>query len=145
VSDKVHIAPVWRDRADSILATRLEEGYAEQLWGRRLGERTFELCCIPLFAYDLALGDVVETDDSFDVLRVVEPSGRFVFRAWFTEAPERAEPVVAELSNLGCLVEQGSQHLYAIDAESRTLAEAAAACLAKEERTSGVLYETGRA
>jgi hypothetical protein len=37
----------------------------EQLWARQVGDRHFELCCIPYFVYDLALGDVVEIDADY--------------------------------------------------------------------------------
>jgi hypothetical protein len=77
----VHEGPVWRDRANFIVGAPLsEEGRAEQLWARQLGGERFEICCIPFFVYDLALGDVVETDAAQNIVRVVEPSGRFVFR-----------------------------------------------------------------
>jgi hypothetical protein len=39
-----------------------EEDRDEQLWARQVGDRRFEICCIPFFVYDMALGDVVETD-----------------------------------------------------------------------------------
>lgn len=38
-----------------------EDNY-EQLWTKRVGEDRFEVCCIPFFAYDLALGDIVRAD-----------------------------------------------------------------------------------
>lgn len=34
----------------------------EQLWTERVGADRFELCCIPFFAYDMALGDVVRAE-----------------------------------------------------------------------------------
>lgn len=44
------------------------------------------MCCIPFFVYDVALGDVVATspegDGKYIVEKVVQPSGRFVFRVW---------------------------------------------------------------
>src|SRR3954453_9406655 len=70
--DAVHAAPVWRERADFVIGARLpEEGRAEQLWARRIEGRHFEVCCIPFFLYDVALGDVVETDADYDLERVV--------------------------------------------------------------------------
>jgi hypothetical protein len=57
--------------------------------------------------YDLALGDVVSTNSSGDnehaVDRVLQPSGRFVFRVWFEKATDQA-PIVSALVDLGALV-----------------------------------------
>ena len=47
----------------------------EQLWARRVDDEHHEICCIPFFVYDLALGDTVEVDADHLVTRVVEPSG----------------------------------------------------------------------
>jgi hypothetical protein len=41
------------------------------LWARQVGDRRFEICCIPFFLYDVALGDVVETDENYSLVRVV--------------------------------------------------------------------------
>ena len=62
--EAVHSDPVWRDRSNFIIATPIEPGEAgvtaERLWARRVDDRHYQLCCIPFFAYDLALGDVIE-------------------------------------------------------------------------------------
>jgi hypothetical protein len=98
----VHEGPVWRDRANFIVGAPLsEEGRAEQLWARQLGGERFEICCIPFFVYDLALGDVVETDAAQNIVRVVEPSGRFVFRIWFGETFHSRQKVADELEERG--------------------------------------------
>lgn len=58
----VHREPVWRDRANFVVNAPLpEEGRYEQLWSRQLSDDCFEVCCIPFFLYDVALGDVVQT------------------------------------------------------------------------------------
>jgi hypothetical protein len=94
--DAVHYDPVWREQADFIIGAPLpEQGRAEQLWARQLGEPLlFEICCIPFFLYDVALGGVVQTDASYELACVAEPSGRFVFRAWFGDSfhPVRRSP-----------------------------------------------------
>jgi hypothetical protein len=143
--DAVHEAPVWRERANFIIGAPLpEEGRAEQLWARQLGDERFEICCIPFFVYDLALGDVVETDANHDVVRVVERSGRFVFRVWFGEAFHPRQEVADELAELGALLEWSSANLLAVDAADETHAEALAAYLAEQERAGRLMYETGR-
>ena len=80
----IHENPVWRDESDFIIRAYLEENKGrnewEQLWAKRLDDRRFSLCCIPFFAYNLALGDEVETDGSYVVEGVVRPSGQFTWR-----------------------------------------------------------------
>jgi hypothetical protein len=54
----VHLAPVWRERANCLIFANIAEGGLpkrwEQLWARRVGDARFVLCCIPFFAYDRA-------------------------------------------------------------------------------------------
>jgi hypothetical protein len=143
--DATHEAPVWRDRADFIIGAPLpEEGRAEQLWARRLGDLRFEICCIPFFLYDLALGDVVETNAAHDVVRVVEQSGRFVFRVWFGETSQPRQAVADELTGLGALLEWSSPNLLAVDAADEAHAQVVADYLAGQEHAGRVMYETGR-
>jgi hypothetical protein len=104
--EAVHEAPVWRERADFVIGAQLpEEGRAEQLWARRLEGQQFEICCIPFFLYDVALGDVVETDAAYDLTRVMEPSGRLVFRIWFGDSFHPRQAVADELTKRGALIE----------------------------------------
>jgi hypothetical protein len=103
-----HQDPVWRDRADFLIAADIsansDSAQWEQLWARRINEATFEIFCIPFFVYDLALGDVVSTESSGDnehvVDSVLQPSGRFVFRVWFENATDQA-PIVSALVDIG--------------------------------------------
>src|ERR1700730_12453306 len=87
----VHKDPIWREKSNFIITAELPEKDSsrqfEQLFARQLTEETFEICCIPFFLYDIALGDVVVTsprgDRRYMVKDVLEPSGRYVFRVWF--------------------------------------------------------------
>lgn len=84
----VHREPVWQARADFLVHCDLSHdgmpGRREQLWCRKISESTLEICCIPFFAYGLALGDCVEFRASRDgdllVGRVTRPSGHWVLR-----------------------------------------------------------------
>ena len=120
--DTVHPEPVWRERANFIVGACLpEQGRTEQLWARQLDEHRFELCCIPFFLYGVALGDIVAADANYGVQRVLQPSGRYVFRAWFGESslsqPAR-QRIAGDLTELGALLEWSSGNLLAIDAEN---------------------------
>jgi hypothetical protein len=143
--DAVHLAPVWRDRANFVIGAPLPEpGRAEQLWTRQVGDQRFEICCIPFFLFDVALGDIVETDAGYDLVRVVEPSGRFVFRVWFGGSFHPREAVAEELSELGALLEWSSANLLAVDAADADHAQVIADYLAEQQRAGRLMYETGR-
>ena len=143
--DAVHDAPVWRDRADFVIGAPLpEEERAEQLWARQVGDQRFEICCIPFFLYDVALGDVVETDSNYDLARVVERSGRFVFRVWFGKAFHPRQEVADELTELGALLEWSSANLLAVDAAGEANAQRIADYLAEQEGAGRLMFETGR-
>ena len=78
-----HSEPIWRDQANYLLMAEID-GDLEQLWVRKITETTFMICCVPLFIYNVALGDIVEAVDN-QVTRVVEPSGRYVLRVWLPD------------------------------------------------------------
>lgn len=149
----VHTEPVWRERSNFIINAELEEGDLprrfEQLWVRKLGEDRFEICCIPFFLFDVALGDVVKTapkgDRKYLLDRVVEPSGRYVFRVWFGESFHPSDYKVAEqLAALGALLEWSSVTLLAVDATDGAHAQKVADFLYEREQLGQLLYETGK-
>jgi uncharacterized protein DUF4265 len=144
-TEAVHPDPVWRDRANFTIGAALpEEGRTEQLWARQIGDQRFEICCIPFFVYDIALGDVVETDSRLTVVRVVERSGRYVFRAWFGESFHPREEIAERLHAMGALLEWSSANLLAVDAPDGSHAQVIADFLAEEERAGRLMFETGR-
>lgn len=143
--DVQHPTPVWRERADFVIGAQLPEaGRAEQLWARQLGSTSFEVCCVPFFVYDVALGDVVETDDAYNFVRVTTASGRFVFRVWFGSTSYPREPVAGDLAKAGALLEWSSDNLLAVDAADRESAAVIAAYLSAQERKGRLVYENGR-
>lgn len=146
--EATHSSPVWRDRANFIIGTPLSgsnnEVDSEQLWARRIGERSFEICCIPFFAYDLALGDVVETDAEYSISRRITPSGRFVFRVFFESDDSLAEATASALVGLGVLIEWSSPRLLALDCANEASANVVANFLQEREDRGLLLYETGR-
>lgn len=146
--EAVHRDPIWRDRSDFIIATEIDPGSTgiatEQLWARKVDETHFQLCCIPFFAYGLALGDVVEVDADYLVRRVSEPSGRSVFRVHLDRANvELRDELVFGLAERGALVEWSSMSMFAVDAGDAMCARELADYLAAEERKGRLVFETG--
>lgn len=146
----VHPEPVWRDRSNFIINAPLPEpGRFEQLWCRQVTDNSFEVCCIPFFLYDVALGDVVETRDDADrqyvMSRVVEPSGRYVFRVHF-ERPmlQNRGDTVVRLNKMGALLEWSSPSLLAVDARDAAHGQGIAEFLAERETEGQLIYETGK-
>jgi Domain of unknown function (DUF4265) len=147
-----HLEPVWRDRSNFIIAADISsQGTAaayEQLWVRQLSGNQFELCCIPFFLCDVALGDLVETEVSgprqYVISRVVTPSGRFVFRVWFGESFQPRDEVAIALEDLGALLEWSSPNLLAVDARDAAHGQVIADFLADRESKGQLVYETGK-
>lgn len=148
VREAVHSDPVWRDRADFIIAASIDPGSTgittEQLWARRLDDERLELCCIPFFAYDLALGDTVEVDTEHLVTRVVEPSGRYVFRVHFARPDQPRDEVMEQLDGMDVLAEWSSDSLVALDARDEAHAQQVADVLQEREDRGHLVFETGR-
>lgn len=147
--EAVHRDPIWRDRSDFIIATKIEPGdteiTTEQLWARKVDAYHFELCCIPFFAYDLALGDVVEVEADYLVRRVTRPSGRYVFRVHFDPLNYGyRDEVVMGLTEHGALVEWSSPSMFAVDARDAAHGQGVAGFLSKHEQESHLIYETGK-
>lgn len=145
----VHADPIWRDRADFIVHAPLPEAdRLEQLWCRQLGDDTFEVCCIPFFLYDMALGDTVRTSPEqgreYVVMSVLECSGRFVFRVYFSQTMRaHREAVVADLRTMGALLEWSSPSLLAVDAEDAHHGQRVADYPWEQEKCGCLVYETG--
>jgi hypothetical protein len=86
----------------------------------------------------------VEVDASYDIVGVVERSGRVVFRIWFGEAFHPRQEIADALSDIGALMEWSSTNLLALDAADQTHAENIAYYLAGQEKSGHLVYETGR-
>lgn len=118
------------------------------MWAKQLSADRFEICCIPFFLFDVALGDVVETspqgERKYVLHRVVESSGRYVFRVWFGESFHPRDEVAEQLGDLGALLEWSSVNLLAIDAADEARAQEVADFLYNREQLGQLLYETGK-
>jgi hypothetical protein len=150
----LHTHPVWRDRADSVIYVKDADPsvpgryYLEQLWARRLEDNHFEICCIPLYVYGLALGDVVAARPEKSQLEIayefIKPSGQYTLRVWFGDSsdPQAQEEVPRELEQLGCLLEWGRKHLLAVSVTEHQEREVRR-LLDQRESLGHLDYETG--
>ncbi|MDX3004419.1 DUF4265 domain-containing protein [Kribbella solani] len=155
MSGAVHGRPVWRGRANFIVQAPVGDSSGfqfEQLWARRDdASGLYEVCCIPFFVYDLALGDMVSVRrDGVDVYtldQVERPSGHMTFRVYFGDA---ADPVSSQSAVLQALlkapvlVERYSENLVAVDISADDSPQKLADYLAAEEGQGNLTYETGR-
>jgi hypothetical protein len=148
----VHQDPVWREHSNFVINAYLPETDQtrefEQLFARQISDDRFELCCIPFFLFDMALGDIVRTAPTggrqYVVTEVETPSGRYVFRAWFGESSYPRTEIEETLKAMGCLVEWSSRNLLAVDATDDAHAQTVADFLADQQKARHLLYETGR-
>ena len=146
----VHDEPAWRERANFIVHAALpEQRRYEQLWCRQVSDDTFEVCCIPFFLYDVALGDLVQTapqaEREYVVAGVLRRSGRYVFRVYFAGPMlGHRESAVDQLTTMGSLLEWSSPSLLAVDARDATHAQEIATYLTERESQGHLVYETGR-
>jgi hypothetical protein len=79
-----HATPAWGSKADFIIRVDLTpfgmSARSEQLWARKDGHTTFEVCCVPFFTYGISLGDRVETDAEYNVQTVSQKGGHRTLR-----------------------------------------------------------------
>lgn len=101
-----HPNPIERPVPSFMLRAAIDDvggggGNFEQLWTKRVGDDRFQLSCIPFFAYDMALGDVVRADEAsgYVVQGVVERSGNGVVRV-AVKRPQDVDAVHRRLHDL---------------------------------------------
>jgi hypothetical protein len=87
----VHESPVGRASQNYIAMADLRpfgfRDLLEQLWLTSLGEKKYQVACIPFRVYGMALNDIVELDAAArHVKSVVGRSGHRVFRVFFAPA-----------------------------------------------------------
>ena len=129
-----HDFPVWREKANFILAVRLgdpdipKEWKWEQIWAKKVNENLFEICCIPFFAYGLALGYLINTktldEKQYVINEIVKKSEHITYRIWFINT-DNWNTIIDDITNLGCLVEARweKSKLIAVDAPNFEIKE----------------------
>lgn len=149
----LHRDPVWRERANFIVNAPIEESSAvhtEQLWTRHdPATQLYEICCIPFFIYDLALGDMVAVraakDGSYAFDRVVTSSRHVTFRVYFGQAGPRLQAdVMMDLAKAPIRMERFSENVVALDIEEKDSPQRLSDYLAQAQGEGKLIYETGR-
>lgn len=150
----VHQNPAWREQANFIITaklhdkTELSDWKWEQLWARQLTSNQFQICCIPFFTYNLALGDVVETfpeeNKHYVIQKITKHSDHQTFRIWLHNM-DIHEEILKEITTLGCLTELQIPNgkLIAIDTDSRQQADGLIQILELREEQGDLIYENG--
>ncbi|MCW2742235.1 MAG: hypothetical protein JWR45_2657 [Blastococcus sp.] len=124
----------------------------EGLLARSPAEGRAVIAAVPVFAYDLNLGDQVEVVTSAEgplvAVRPLQDAGRYTFRVWFPDWPdleqdERWKGLQVELEPFGCWFDVYSPRLVAVSADPDE-ARAVTDVLDAGERAGRFIYETGR-
>lgn len=144
----------------------------EGLLGRRIGYDRAVVAGIPVFSYDLNLGDEVElleAEGSLVATGLLTQSGNHTYRVWFDERkqedqagskvpsiPEQRDGMVderwvderwlelqREMEQFGCWFDVYNPHLIAVSARAEQ-ASAVAGFLSEGERAHRFGYEMGR-
>jgi hypothetical protein len=156
----MHRTPVWGHRVDSAVYAPVDlDGLRAETWevlpARAVADDVVEVCSIPLFVYDVNLGDQVaviarDIDGSGDRVAcfhgVVRKGGHWTFRVDLGETanPPLAEELERHLGRSGCLFEWWDPTLCAIDVPDSARAQEVADHLLALERRGRLEYETGR-
>ena len=136
------------DRANETVWSGLEEDDAwEGLLAIR-GDLSARICSVPVFAYDLHLGDevqlVLSAENAPVITAVLRPSGNWTFRARL-EGEECDDPwlgLLHDLKDFDCVFDVYSPRLVAVSA-SASGASAVSGLLASRESAGELAYETG--
>lgn len=117
-----HKVPAWRQKADFIIRADLANhgmpGRSEQIWARKIDVYTFEICCVPFFTYGFALGDIVETNAEYTILKIAEKRGHMSLRIAVVHKEEQHklhERMHAWVGRTGLLYEWFSPGYLSVD------------------------------
>ncbi len=127
------------------------EEHWEGLLARRLPEERARICAVPVFVYDLNLGDEVSVAASAEGAAVatglISDAGNFTFRVFFEHGvandDEGWRALMADLEPFNCWFDVYSPRLVALSATSSHAADVAD-YLAERVARGELHYETGR-
>jgi len=132
IDTKIHNEPVWQERADRLIYAKIEHKgdheIREQLWAKFIDNERFEICCIPFFIFDLALGDEVSitlTNENHGLIdKVIRRSNHQTYWIWFNNLANDTicVEVQKKITAIGCLFEWYSNTLLAVNVVSASQA-----------------------
>jgi hypothetical protein len=98
----------------------------ETLWAKPISSAIFELMNVPLLAYGVNLGDLVNTEIAADGRRqfrsVADRGGHRTFRASVSAGPQVLQDLRRELERTDAVVEMGGGNYLAVDAQNAAIA-----------------------
>ena len=143
-----HSDPAWRDRTNFIVRLDLAQhglpGRWEQCWTHTGDQHSYEMCCIPFFAYGISLGDVLHIDADTGAHSVVRKSGHRTIRIAFLNneaAHGHHDRIHDALVSSGVLVEFRGQHYASIDIANEAQLAAVLAALTPLLDARDLLWE----
>ncbi|MGI5186247.1 DUF4265 domain-containing protein [Dactylosporangium sp. CA-152071] len=144
-----HEVPAWRGEKHYIAMVDLAPfdlpGMLEQIWLREADvEGSYEVCCIPFHVYGLALGDVVQKDESDTVDRLIRKSGRRTLRVLFAEPRPSVDARSAlrrAVDSAGLLSEWNGDRLVAIDVSDLSVMQPVFDCVQGEIQGGTAFWE----
>jgi hypothetical protein len=151
----VHLSPAWYDRANFLVFASIPRSetlpkHWEQIWALQKSSGLFEICCIPFFIYDFALGDIVETTakagKQYVIQKIVKRSGHKTFRVSFIDSSygDAKEDVLKFVKDeMDCLVEWHSVNLLAIDAPTQQITDQITDFLREKSEHEQIIFEFG--
>jgi hypothetical protein len=119
------------------------ENKLEQLWLREVSEG-YEVCCIPFWAYGMALGDTVAVSEDNRVTCVIAKSGRYVLRVMFAQpglSSEFRERLQAALTAAGLMYEWDGDRYIVLDIPEKPQGQDVYDLLAPEVHAKRAFWE----
>lgn len=150
---KIHYHPVWKKIADSIINASVENEAKrtvyESLWAKKNQDGLYEICCIPYFIYDLALGDIIEADlDERGKLlykKVFQHSGNKTIWVQFNNAKrDDLNRVLEKVIKFDCLYEGYNERFLAFNANSDEQLTSVISSLSNEIKIGLIEYSSNR-
>lgn len=145
----VHRNPIWHEKSNFMIRAYLENNEGrnewEQIWAKKIDEKKFLVCCIPFFAYNIALGDEVITDENYVIRNTIKNSEYFTHRIWFDASggEDFKADVLLNLETMSTLMEWSSDNLLAVSPKGESQNQKILNYLDSCQDTGKLIYETG--
>ncbi|WP_329557472.1 DUF4265 domain-containing protein [Streptomyces sp. NBC_00696] len=144
-----HEEPAWRGEEHYMAMVDLAQfdlpGMREQIWLREIDKAgEYEVCCIPFYAYGMALGDVVSKGESDTVGPSIRKSGRRALRVLFTAPRPLADSRLSlrrALDSVGLMSEWNGDRQVAIDVPDMSVMQPVVDAIQSEIQAKTAFWE----